>query len=81
MLLLQDYSVRSGKGDFIIALFMSMEFTNPFLSMAITLKTVSTCIIKSPLHSVYGVYVAKRKAISTVDKLSSRLCILYNVCI
>jgi hypothetical protein len=39
---LQDYNVRSGKGDFIIALFMSMEFTNPFLNMAIMLKTVST---------------------------------------
>ena len=38
---IQDYNVRNGKGDFIIALFMSMEFTNPFLSMAIILKTVS----------------------------------------
>ena len=41
LVFLQDYSVRGGKGDFIIAWFWTMEFTNPFLSMAIILKIVS----------------------------------------
>lgn len=41
LIFLQDYSVRGGKGDFIIAWFWTMEFTNPFLSMAIILKIVS----------------------------------------
>ena len=41
----QNYSVRSGTGDFIIALFFLMELTNPFLSMTIILKVVSYDIV------------------------------------
>jgi hypothetical protein len=64
---LQDYSVRSGKGDFIIALFMSMEFTNPFLNMAIMLKTVSTgtCVNHTSPHSLYGIFVANQYCLET----------------
>jgi len=45
--------VRGGKGDFIIAWFWTMEFTNPFLSMAIILKILG--LTKSTFYLINGI--------------------------